>query len=105
MRSQHFAARRFPSPGLECDELDYLLLEAARLQCEALITSDAADVSRSALRLTHRELSYAGYVASAAIEPDRRHALLVSARQSRAVAQSELADPAQLLQAAATAED
>ena len=106
MLPRRSAALRPLSPELGCDERAYVLLEKARLRCEALIARNVADSGIGALSMTHQELGYAGYVASTAIEPDRRHTLLGSAHQRRGTLTSELPDAARrLVLTAAAAED
>jgi hypothetical protein len=77
------------------EELAYMLLEEARLQCRLLL-GDEHDVDGDAEALTlnglYGDLGIAGYYASARLEPDRRRQLLEHARArcARAVDASEL---------------
>ena len=67
------------------EELSYMLLEEARLRCQALIEDgdgqfayvDPDGLSRNGL---YGDLGIAGYYASARLEPERRGQLLAQAR-------------------------
>lgn len=68
--------------GTSAEELAYLLLEEARLRCEALIhEADEGWEEVPGINLTaiYGDLGMAGYHASARLDPTRRQQLLVQA--------------------------
>lgn len=66
------------------EELAYMLLEEARLRCQALLDDGDEDLARVdpdglSLNGLYGDLGIAGYYASARLEPDRRRELLAQA--------------------------
>lgn len=100
----HVLFRRFKHSRLPAitghrpdDERAYLLLEEARLRCEALRDGASSDGERRRLASLHRELGLAGFLVSSDIPPRRRRALLELARAQSAGPAWEPSDPAHTL--------
>jgi hypothetical protein len=79
------------------DERAYLLLEEARLRCEALRDGTSNDEERRRLASLYGELGLAAFLVSSDIPPRRRRALLELARTQSARPASEPSDPAHAL--------
>jgi hypothetical protein len=85
------------------DERAYALLEAARLQCEAVRERAASDTQWQALHRVHRQIGLAGLLASSRIPTSTRQALLAHAHAGAAGGGRDWRDPLRGLVAAVTA--
>jgi hypothetical protein len=67
---------RPPQPPYERDARVYVLVEEARLRCEALQTAAQPDAERRALRRLHRDVGLAGLYVSTTMPSELRRRLL-----------------------------
>jgi hypothetical protein len=83
----------------------YVLLEEARLRCEALTAQAATERDWSLLRRIHREIGMAGWLVSDKLDSDRRLSLLATAQRRSRVEVWEVNATQALAAAALLAED
>lgn len=79
----HMRKHRWPFDRAEepVDPSAYALLEEARLRCQRLRDMTPEGTECVSLKLIHRDLGIAGYLASSSLAPDRRGELLAVAHR------------------------
>jgi hypothetical protein len=88
---KHVERARLKSPA-QAEADAYELLEEARLRCEQLDSEGAGIGERAPLRVLHREVGLAGFLASSNIPSRRRQKALASAHISAGSDQLEAQD-------------